>query len=237
MPEIDLNCDLGESFGAWTIGDDLGVMPHVSSVNVACGFHAGDPRTMAQTVAAAMAAGCAIGAHPGLPDRVGFGRREMRLSANELYTDTLYQIGALAAFARARGVALHHVKPHGALYHQVERSTELADALIDAVHAFSSDLVLVGLANGALLARATGRLSVKHEVFADRGYDADGRLLPRASAGALIDNPLAAASALLKRLKRGPADTVCIHGDRANAAHFAATLRGEIERGGWSVRA
>ncbi|HEY0178669.1 MAG TPA: 5-oxoprolinase subunit PxpA, partial [Dokdonella sp.] len=168
---IDLNCDLGESFGAWTMGDDAAVMPYVSSANVACGMHAGDPDTMRRTVALAVRAGVALGAHVALPDLQGFGRREMRIGADEAYALTLYQIGALAAFARAAGARLRHVKPHGALYNMAARDAALADAIACAARDFDADLVLVGLAGSALpeAGRRAG-LAVAHEAFADRRY-------------------------------------------------------------------
>ena len=147
---IDLNCDMGESFGAWTMGQDDAVLAHVTSANIACGFHAGDPATMRRTVAAAVARGVAIGAHPSLPDLAGFGRREMRVTPDETYSMTLYQIGALAAITRAAGSTLHHVKPHGALYNMAAKHRALADAIASAVRDFDDALILVGLANSEL---------------------------------------------------------------------------------------
>ena len=154
MKTIDLNCDMGESFGAWTMGQDAEVLEFVSSANIACGFHAGDPATMRRTVAAAVARGVAIGAHPSLPDLAGFGRREMRVSSDDAYAMTLYQIGALAAMARAAGAHLAHVKPHGALYNMAAKDRALADAIAAAVRDFDGGLILVGLAGSELRARA-----------------------------------------------------------------------------------
>lgn len=247
---IDLNCDLGESFGAWRMGDDATVLAHVSSANIACGFHAGDPDTMRRTVALAAHAGVAIGAHVALPDLVGFGRREMRVSADEAHAMTLYQLGALAAFTRAAGVGLRHLKPHGALYNMAARDPILADAIAHAVREFDPALILVGLA-GSELPRAgeRARLGVAHEAFVDRGYENDGSLTPRGEAGAVIaDVEVAIAQAL--SIARGEAittrqgsalrvqaDTLCIHGDRADAGAFAQRLRVALGNAGIAIAA
>ena len=185
---IDLNADLGESFGAWRMGDDAGVMPWITSANIACGFHAGDPTTMRATIALCAQHGVAIGAHPSLPDLQGFGRREMKISPDEVYAQTLYQVGALHALTKAAGTQLHHVKPHGALYNMAARDAALAGAIARAVHEFDASLVLFGLAGSALpkAGTATG-LRVAHEAFADRRYQADGSLTPRSQSGAVID--------------------------------------------------
>ena len=249
-PRIDLNSDIGESFGAWTMGDDAGVLAHVTSANIACGFHAGDPDTMRRTVALAAQHGVAIGAHVSLPDLQGFGRREMRVGADETYAMTLYQIGALAAFARAAGIRLHHVKPHGALYNMAARDAALAEAIAHAVRDFDPQLILVGLA-GSESTRAGERagLKVAHEAFADRRYQADGSLTPRREAGAVIDDVDAAVAQALAITTRGEvvardgrtirlrADTICVHGDRPNAALFARKLREALETANVSVRA
>lgn len=250
MPALDLNCDLGESFGAWTMGDDAGVLAHVSSANIACGFHAGDPDTMRRTVDLAVRAGVALGAHVSLPDLQGFGRREMRISPDEAHAMTLYQIGALAAFARAAGARMHHVKPHGALYNMAARDAALADAIARAVHDFDSKLILVGLA-GSELPRAGERagLHVAHEAFADRRYESDGSLAPRHEAGAVIEDIDAAIAQALDIAARGivmardgtpvtlHADTLCVHGDRPNAAAFAQRLRAALDAAGLVVSA
>ncbi len=247
---IDLNCDLGESFGAWTMGEDEAVLPHVSSANVACGFHAGDPTVMRRTVALAKAYGAAVGAHLSLPDLQGFGRREMRVSPDEAYDFTLYQVGALAAIARAQGVDLAHVKPHGALYNMAARDRALADAIAHAVHDLDPSLLLFGLSGSALPAAgdAVG-LAVAHEVFADRAYRTDGSLAPRGTAGAVIDDPALAAARAAAFAAGEPvaavdgtplrlrADTVCVHGDRAGAGAFARALRGRLDALGVVVRA
>ena len=239
--QIDLNCDLGESFGAWTMGADAAVMPYISSANIACGFHAGDPDTMRRTVDLAIRAKVAIGAHVSLPDLVGFGRREMRVTANEAHAITLYQVGALAAFVRAAGSRLAHVKPHGALYNMAARDASLADAIAGAVYAFDPSLRLVGLAHSELPRAGTrAGLAVAHEAFADRRYQDDGSLTPRDEAGAVIDE-IDAAAAQARVIARGEpvatrsggaimvqADTICVHGDRPDAGEFARRLHGAL---------
>ena len=232
------------------MGDDAGVLAHVTSANIACGFHAGDPDTMRSTVGLAARAGVAIGAHVSLPDLVGFGRREMRISADEAHALTLYQIGALAAFSRAVGAPLHHVKPHGALYNMAARNAALADAIARATHDFDPGLVLVGLA-GSELPRAGLRagLRVAHEAFADRSYESDGSLTPRHESGAVIDDiDLAIAQALDLARGEGVAtrqggrlslrsDTLCVHGDRPDAGVFARRLREALVKAGITVAA
>ena len=246
---IDLNCDMGESFGAWTMGQDAEVLAHVSSANIACGFHAGDPVTMRRTVAAAVAHRVAIGAHPSLPDLAGFGRREMRVSADETYAMTLYQIGALAAITRAAGARLHHVKPHGALYNMAAKDRALADAIASAVRDFDAALILVGLA-GSELPRAgqAAGLAVAHEAFADRRYEADSSLMARGKPGAVIEDVESAVAQAISIATRGEAtspagtlrlraDTICVHGDRPDAAIFARRLRHALEAAGVTVSA
>ena len=244
-PRIDLNSDIGESFGAWTMGDDAGVLAHVTSANIACGFHAGDPATMQRTVALAVRHGVAIGAHVSLPDLQGFGRREMRVNADETYAMTLYQLGALAAFAQAAGTRMRHVKPHGALYNMAARDAVLADAIAHAVRDFDAQLILVGLANSeSTRAGERAGLTVAHEAFADRRYQGDGTLTPRREADAVIEDVDAAVAQALAIATRGEvvardgttialrADTICVHGDRPNAAPFAARLRSALMDGG-----
>jgi len=250
MNAIDLNADLGESFGAWRMGDDAGVMPWITSANVACGFHAGDPATMRATVALCIEHGVAIGAHVSLPDLQGFGRREMKVSPNEVYAQTLYQLGALHAFACAAGTHLHHVKPHGALYNMAARDRALAYAIAAAVRDFNATLILMGLAGSALVdaGRAAG-LRVQREGFCDRRYRADGSLTPRSEAGAVIEDvDMAVAQALSITTAREAAagdgstvhidaDSLCVHGDRANAAMFAERLHQALEKAGVRVAA
>lgn len=249
MTTIDLNCDMGESFGAWTMGADAAVMPWVSSVNIACGFHAGDPTIMRETVAAALAAGVAIGAHVGLPDLAGFGRRAMTVSAQQVYDFTVVQIGALQAVARAQGAGLTHMKPHGALYHMAEGTPAIAEALARAVRDVDPALRLVGRANGALVecGKAIG-LSVTHEVFADRRYCSDGHLVPRTQEGAVIDDPDESAQQAVELAIHGTviaqdgstldlrADSICVHGDRTNAASLAKTLHQRLREAGVALK-
>jgi len=248
MSRIDLNCDMGESFGAWTLGDDAGVMPWISSANIACGFHAGDFSTMRQTVLLAKQHDVAIGAHVSLPDLQGFGRRAMKISANEAHALTLYQIGALAAFARAAGTRVAHVKPHGALYNMAAKDAALSDAIARAVRDFDAKLILVGLANSELTkAGAALGLPVAHETFADRSYEADGTLTPRGTQGAVIENIDAAVAQAVQIATKGKveirgggtrelrADTICVHGDRPDAALFARRLREALENAGVAI--
>ena len=250
MKSIDLNADLGESFGAWRMGDDAGVMPWITSANIACGFHAGDSTTMRRTVALCIEHGVAIGAHPSLPDLQGFGRREMQISADEVYAQTLYQIGALHALTKACGGRLHHVKPHGALYNMAARDPEFARAIAAAVRDFDSALILVGLAGSALIdAGRDADLPVLGEGFCDRRYRGDGTLVPRGEAGAVFDDPDAAVAQALSIALAGEviasdgsrvrlqADTLCLHGDRAGAPAFAKALRQALEHAGLNLDA
>jgi 5-oxoprolinase (ATP-hydrolysing) subunit A len=247
---IDLNCDCGESFGAWTMGDDAGVLPYMSSANIACGGHAGDPHTMWATVALCLRLGLAIGAHTGHRDLSGFGRRAIPVTPDELRNDTLAQIGALSAIVGMQGGKLRHVKPHGALYHQVDRDARLAAAYCSAVAAFDGGLVMVGPPAGALSMAATQTgLRFVAEGFVERGYGADGKLLPRGQAGAELEAPEAALAQALDLVQRGgvaaqtgewlplPVQTLCLHGDRHDAVGFARVVRGGIEAAGVSVRA
>jgi 5-oxoprolinase (ATP-hydrolysing) subunit A len=250
MNRIDLNADLGESFGAWRLGDDAAVMPWITSANIACGFHAGDPGTIHRTIALAVEHGVVIGAHPSLPDLQGFGRRDMRITPDDAYTLTLYQIGALHAFARAAGARLRHVKPHGALYNMAARDRTLAGAIARAVGDFDRDLILVGLAASALVdaGREIG-LEVASEGFCDRRYRPDGSLVPRAEPGAVIESVDEAIAQALSIALQGRvvaagggtvevrADSLCVHGDRADAGEFARRLREALRHAGVSVAA
>jgi UPF0271 protein len=248
MMKIDLNCDMGESFGAWTMGDDAGVMPWITAANIACGFHAGDFSTMRKTVLLARQHGAAIGAHVSLPDLQGFGRREMKISSDEAYALTLYQIGALSGFARAADLRVAHVKPHGALYNMAAKDAALADAIARAVRDFDAQLILVGLAGSELpKAGAALGLAIAHEAFADRRYEADGSLTPRSVEGAVIEDADAAVAQALQIATQGKvelrtggtrelrADTICVHGDRPDAALFARRLREGLKAAGVEV--
>jgi len=248
MTRIDLNCDIGESYGAWTMGQDAQVMPWITSANVACGFHAGDFSTMQQTVALARQHDVAIGAHVALPDLQGFGRREMKITPHEAHALTLYQIGALAAFARAADARVAHVKAHGALYNMAAKDRALADAIARAVRDFDAQLILVGLANSELprAGQALG-LRVAHEAFADRRYEAQGSLTPRRESGAVIEDVDSAVAQAVKIATKGKvdirtggmlelrADTICVHGDRPDAGAFAQRLRAALEGAGATV--
>lgn len=246
---IDLNADVGESFGPWPMGEDEELVPLVSSVNVAAGLHAGDPLVIARTVALAARHGVAVGAHPGYPDLVGFGRRDMQLEPAEIEAVVLYQVGAVAAFARAAGTELRHVKAHGALYHRAARDPSAARAVASAVRCYSRDLVLVGLAGSELVAAGEDAgLRVAAEAFADRAYERDGSLRPRSLDGAVLDDPAAAAAQAIGIVRDGVArahdgstlplraDTLCVHGDRPGAATRAAAVREALVAAGVSIR-
>jgi UPF0271 protein len=250
MKAIDLNCDMGESFGAWKMGDDRGIMPLISSANVAAGFHAGDPSTIRATVALAVEHGVAVGAHPSLPDLQGFGRRAMKVSAQEVYDLVLYQAGAIEAFARAAGTKLHHVKIHGMLYNMAAKDAELSDAIARAVRDFGGDVILYGLSGSAMM-DAAKRVGVRAvgEVFGDRSYQADGTLTPRGQPGAMITDAAASVAQVLMMVEQGklraqsgvevPVDagTLCLHGDQPDAVPFAKALREALAARGIEVRA
>lgn len=204
MPVIDLNCDLGESFGAYKIGLDEEVLPYVTSANIACGFHGGDPVVMEQTVALCKRYGVRAGAHPGFPDLAGFGRRNMSLTPNEVKTSVMYQIGALNSFCRGAGIRLCHVKPHGALYNMAANDYELAKAICQAIKEVDGSLVLLALSNSEMLraAKDTG-VSAASEVFADRAYERDGSLVPRSRRGAVIEDEELALKRVIRMAKEG----------------------------------
>ncbi len=239
MPEsIDLNCDMGESFGLYVIGNDDALMPLVSSANIACGYHGGDPGTIHRTVRLAQLHDVAIGAHPSYPDLQGFGRRDMQFTPQEVYDIVLYQIGATEAFVRTAGISMHHVKPHGALYNRASRDQEFAEAITHAVYYFDKRLMLYGPAGSALeyAALAMG-LPFCREVFADRTYRSDGSLTPRSDVGAVIRDVGQCVRQVEEILMTGmvttidgmmiplTADTICLHGDGSHAIAFAAAIR------------
>jgi UPF0271 protein len=245
---IDLNCDMGESFGRYHLGSDAEVIRFVTSANIACGFHAGDPLVMEATVALAVQAGVAIGAHPGYPDLQGFGRRNMALTPAEVEAMVLYQVAALAGFARAAGVELVHVKPHGALYNQAAKDRALAAAVARGVLRFSRSLVLVGLAGSVLIETGSDAgLRTASEGFADRAYNPDGSLRSRSLPGAVHTNPAEAAAQAVHLAQQGisitassqttyvPVDTLCIHGDTLGAPDFARVVRSALEAAGVEV--
>ena len=233
---IDLNCDMGESYGAWRMGDDLALLDLVSSANIACGFHAGDPSTIDATVAAAAKRNVAIGAHPSYPDLVGFGRRSMDISARDIENAVLYQIAALAGFAKANGAALHHVKPHGALYNDAAKDASLAQAIARAVARFDARLVLVGLPDSALIAAGNAQgLATVAEGFCDRAYEPDGSLQSRSKPGAVFDDPARAAQQALTLAGGDRVRTICIHGDTPNAAAIALAVRTALRDAGYAI--
>lgn len=249
MPTIDLNCDMGESFGVWKMGSDEALMDHVTSVNIACGFHAGDPTTIRKTIETAIAKGVAIGAHPGYPDLQGFGRRNMSLSSGEVYDIVLYQVAALKGVCEALGGRLHHVKPHGALYNQAAKSADLSGAIAKAVSSIDKNLVFYGGSGSCLISEAQKcGLRAASEVFADRTYQADGSLTPRTMPNALITERSRSVEQALQMVTSGivealtgeivsiKADTICIHGDGEHALEFAAALRAAFRDRGIDIQ-
>lgn len=237
MARIDLNCDMGESFGRYTIGADDQIISSITSANIACGFHAGDPATMRKTVRLALDHSVSIGAHPGLDDLSGFGRRNISISPQEVYDLVVYQVGALYGFVLAEGAVLKHVKPHGALYNMAAVNRVLAEAIAEAVYKINPELILYGL-SGSEMIRAGEKFGLKtaSEVFADRTYQEDGTLTPRNRENALIENGNTAISQVLKMVIEQKvlatsglevqitADTVCIHGDGENSVAFAKEI-------------
>jgi len=247
---IDLNSDLGESFGAWPMGQDAELMESISSANVACGFHAGDPGAMRTTVARAKANGVAVGAHPGFPDLVGFGRRELKATPQEVEDFVVYQVAALAGVAAAQGVRLQHVKAHGALYNMACRDRALADAIARAVAALDRSLILFGLPNSELLcAGEAAGLRVVAEAFADRAYERDGSLAARSKPGSVIHDSDAVVARAVRMVKSGDvvsldgsvirlgAQTICLHGDTPGAAALARQVRRGLEAAGVTIGA
>jgi UPF0271 protein len=249
VPVIDLNADLGESFGGFSIGRDAELIPLLTSANVACGFHGGDPRVMDRTVRRCREAGVAVGAHPSFPDLVGFGRRALDVTPVEAETDVLYQVAALAGFCRRHGLSMQHVKPHGALYNQANGSPRLAASIAAGVAAFDPGLLLV-CQPGTELARAgeAAGLTVAHEGFADRAYNADGTLVSRAVEGSVYDDPDRATEQALRMVTEGTVvaldgtevdvrvDTLCVHGDNPEAVRLVGMLRERLAAAGVSVR-
>jgi UPF0271 protein len=244
--QIDLNCDMGESFGRYKLGEDEAVIRFITSANIACGQHAGDPLVMRTTVQLAKQHGVAVGAHPGWPDLQGFGRREMAFSQEEAEALLLHQIGALAAVAKAEGINLRHVKPHGALYNQAVKDRALAAAIARAVSAFDKDLVLVGLAGSLLIdaGRELG-LRVANEGFPDRRYRPNGTLVPRVQADATIEDAAQVAAHAVQIAVEGIAvggrrikvETLCLHGDHPHAVENARLVREALEKNGFRLEA
>lgn len=248
MYYVDLNSDLGESFGNYTIGMDEEILKYVSSANVACGWHAGDPLVMEKTIALAKRFGTAVGAHPGFPDRMGFGRRNMAVTPEEAKAYVQYQLGALQAFAKVQGVRIQHVKPHGALYNMAAADKKLAKAMCEAVYETDKDIIFMGLAGSEMITAAeeTG-LKAASEVFADRAYNDDGTLVSRKLPGAVIQDKELALRRVVRMVKEGKvesisgkdidikADSICVHGDNPKALEFVKDIRDTLEKEGVTI--
>jgi len=238
-PKIDINCDLGESYGCFKVGHDREIMPYITSANIACGLHAGDPMVMAQTVNLAKQHGVAVGAHPGYPDLMGFGRRAMELTTEEVKNHVIYQVGALQAFARAAGVDLQHIKPHGALYNMAAKDEALSKAIIEAIDSIDSKVILFApsISITTKMAAEVG-LRVAREVFADRAYNPDGSLVSRKTPDAVIEDPKVVTERAVRMIMEGTVvavngivielgkvHTICVHGDTLRAVELARSLR------------
>jgi UPF0271 protein len=247
--QIDLNCDMGEAFGRYTVGEDAALLDIVTSANIACGMHAGDPIVMRRTVSMATDRGVAVGAHPGYPDLQGFGRRAMGLDPDELEAFVLYQLGALAGFAAAAGTHLVHCKPHGALYNLAAHDAKVAAATARAIAAFDPEMVVVTLPDSTLARAAAGLgLRVAKEGFADRAYLEDGRLVPRSQKGAVLHDPAETTARAIQIVTKGTVtaitgkvipleiDTLCVHGDTPGAVAIARALREALETAGVTVQ-
>ena len=247
--QIDMNCDLGESYGAFKIGNDEKIMPHITSANIACGFHAGDPITMAQTLNLAKKHGVALGAHPGYPDLLGFGRREMRLTLEEIKNYTIYQVSALQGFAKIAGLNLQHVKPHGALYNTAVKDEETSRGIVDAIKALDRNLIIFAPPKSVLAKIATEEgLRVAYEFFADRAYNTDGSLVSRKQPNSIIMEPSVVLERTLKVLREGKVSalngeiitlgkvhTICVHGDTPTAIKLTEVLKKELVKSGIEV--
>jgi UPF0271 protein len=248
MKTIDLNCDMGESYGAWKMGDDAGVMPFISSANIACGFHGGDPATIRKTVRLAVDHGVAIGAHPSLPDLQGFGRRAMKISPQDMYDLVVYQAGAVEGFARAAGSRLHHIKCHGALYNMAAVDEGLSEAMVRAAKDLKVMLYVLSNSKNFQVAKNAG-VPVAGEVFGDRGYSDDGTLAPRDQPGGMIEDAAQSVKQVLGMVEGGyvtslsgkrvpvAADTLCLHGDQPGAVAFAKEIRRVFAEKGIEVAA
>lgn len=250
MQHIDLNSDIGESYGQWSLGDDAAILPLISSANVACGFHAGSPDVILTTLRAAAKNDVAVGAHVSYPDLVGFGRRNIDIASDELFADIIYQIGALQGLATAAGTRVRYVKPHGALYNTIASNERQGQAVIDAIKAVDASLPLVGLAGSRILtlAREAGLKTIA-EAFADRAYHRDGTLVSRRESGAVLHDPQQVAHRMLQLLTDGgltsiegdftpiTADSICVHGDSPGAIDMARQLREQLEAYGFDIRA
>lgn len=249
MRYVDLNCDMGESFGAYRLGRDAEILPYVTSANIACGFHAGDAATMRKTVKLALENGVAIGAHPGLQDLIGFGRRKMDISPQEAYDIVVYQIGSLWGFVRSEGGTMQHVKAHGELYNMAAVNPSLAEAIAEAVYKVDPELILFGLAGSELIkAGQKAGLRIASEVFSDRTYQSNGSLTSRRQPDAMITDDEEAVRQVIRMVNEGKvltrqnvdidiqADTICIHGDGVRALEFAKTIHDALEQAGITVQ-
>lgn len=248
MYKVDLNSDIGESFGNYNLGLDEEVAKYITSANVACGWHAGDPMVMEKTINTAFKENVSVGAHPGFPDLMGFGRRDMKVSPEEAKCYIKYQTGALWAFAESKGMKLQHVKPHGALYNMAAKDKELAKAIAEAIYEVDKNLILVGLANSEMIkAGKEVGLKTANEVFADRAYNADGTLVSRTKEGAVIHDKELAISRVVRMVKECrvtaitgedidiQADSICVHGDNPQAVAFVELIRKTLENVGIEV--
>ncbi len=247
---IDVNCDLGESYGEFKVGNDEKIMPHITSANIACGFHAGDPMTIAQTISLAKKHHVAVGAHPSYPDLIGFGRREMQLTDVEVKNYIIYQVSAVQGFAKAANLVLQHVKPHGALYNMAVKDEKLSNAIVGAIKTIDSGLIVFAPPNSALAkVAAKNGLRVAYEFFADRAYNPDGSLVSRNEKNAVIqetkkviertinvvqDGTVLAANR--ETVKLGKVHTLCVHGDTPNAVELAKNLKKKLIENGFDVK-
>jgi UPF0271 protein len=248
--QIDINCDLGEGYGAFKVGADAEMMPHITSANIACGFHGGDPITMAQTINTAKKHGVAVGAHPGYPDLLGFGRREMQLTSLEVKNYTIYQISALQGFAKVAGVGLQHVKPHGALYNTAAKDEETSEGIVEAVKAFDSRLIVFAPPKSVLAKVAVeAGLRVAYEFFADRAYNPDGSLVSRKQPNSIMEETGKVVERVIKVIERrtvlaingqvvnlGEVHTICVHGDTPTAVRLVEALKKGLVKAGIEVK-
>jgi len=248
--KIDINCDLGESYGEFKVGNDTEIMPHITSANIACGFHAGDPTTIAHTINLAKKYNVAIGAHPGYPDLMGFGRREFQLTSEEAKNYTIYQVSALQGFAKTANASLQHVKPHGALYNTAVKDERLSKAIVEAVKAINNRLIIFAPPNSVLAkVAAKNGLRVAHEFFADRAYNRDGSLVSRKQPNAIIQEPRVVVERVVKIVREGTVlaingelldlgdiHTVCVHGDNPAAVELAKTIKKGLAKAGIEVK-
>ena len=245
---VDINCDMGESFGVYRLGFDEEMMAHITSANIACGFHAGDPIVMERTISLAKNHGVSVGAHPGFPDLVGFGRRSMELTPQEIRNDLIYQVGALSAFAQIEGLFLQHVKPHGQLYNLAAKDKSMTRAICESILALGKNLILVAL-SGSKMAEIASKsgLNVAREAFADRAYHRDGSLVSRKKEGSVIHDAQRVAERVIRMVQEGKVqtiegdlidlevDSICVHGDTPGAVHLAKTVRKNLEEAGVRV--